>query len=123
MIYIKSILFMCSAEPCSTSEYCSEESFSNDCCSICLEKFHNDIPKIMLSCNHTFHNDCLYSLMLNNYQKKITFNTCPLCRKYISTNIQKNYIFNNIRRLSLDSVCVIGFVLALMMQKLLNRII
>lgn len=89
---------------------------SDDSCSICLEPFKDDSEKIMLSCNHVLHNDCLYSYMLNNYKNKITFNTCPLCRKYISTNIQKNYVFNNIKKFSLNSICVVGIILALFVK-------
>lgn len=89
---------------------------SDDTCCICLETFQEDSQKLMLSCDHVFHSDCLYSLMLNNYNKKITFNTCPLCRKYISTNIQKNYVFNNIKRFSLDSICVVFIFIGLFVR-------
>lgn len=96
---------------------------SEDSCCICLESFENDSEKIMLSCNHVLHSDCLYNYMLNNYNTKTTFNTCPLCRKYISTNIQKNYIFNNNKRLSLDSTYIIGFIVACLTNKLLGKFI
>ena len=74
---------------------------NHDSCCICLDSFMLNKNQIQLSCDHTLHKDCLYQYIENNFKKRITFNTCPICRRYISTNIQINYIINN-EKLALD---------------------
>jgi hypothetical protein len=60
---------------------------SEDSCCICLESFENDSEKIMLSCNHVLHNDCLYNYMLNNYNTKTTFNNVESTSRQIFKRI------------------------------------
>lgn len=61
----------------------------NNCC-ICLEEMNDLHETILLSCNHILHKKCLFSYIATNYKNEEVFNTCPLCRKYISTNVQSN---------------------------------
>ena len=44
-------------------------------CSICLENIEN-LNLCTLSCNHTFHADCIITSAINK-------NSCPICRNII----------------------------------------
>ncbi len=49
----------------------------NDNCSICLEKFNNNIG-YKLNCNHYFHEQCF-----NNFINSCNLLKCPLCRQLV----------------------------------------
>lgn len=87
---------------------CSTGNESMCCICLCI---NSETDSIMLSCNHILHKDCLYEYMLNNYRNKETFNTCPICRKLISTNIQQTYIYNNVNQISASSLIIGGYIL------------
>jgi hypothetical protein len=77
---------------------------NHDSCCICLDSFNRNSNNIKLMCDHTLHDICLFKYIKSNFKKNITFNTCPICRRYISTNFQinnPNYIINN-KNLSFD---------------------
>ncbi|CAF3359729.1 unnamed protein product [Rotaria sp. Silwood1] len=44
-------------------------------CSICLEKYFNNVYICTLPCLHHFHRKCLFNWLCNS-----EYNTCPLCR-------------------------------------------
>lgn len=48
---------------------------TNDTCSICITLFHEDESVVNLSCQHTFHDECIRT-WLN------TKHSCPQCRRY-----------------------------------------
>lgn len=58
----------------------------NNYCSVCLEM--NDNESIRLQCGHLIHSKCLHNYILHNFKNDIEFNTCPICRTYLSTNLQ-----------------------------------
>jgi hypothetical protein len=70
-------------------------------CCICLEVIGEYNNMITLSCNHILHKDCLNEYILNNFKQKESFNTCPLCRKFISTNIKKTYIYSSVNKINM----------------------
>lgn len=47
-----------------------------DACAICLDVLGNDQKNYKLSCNHTFHHECIDSWIKDNP-------SCPICRKSI----------------------------------------
>ena len=49
---------------------------SNETCSICLESFAKNEKISLLSCNHTFHKQCI-----TEWFKKDT--SCPICRQNV----------------------------------------
>ncbi len=53
---------------------CDNMNYKDESCSICLDEYHGGDRVGILSCEHIFHKDCIYSWL--NRQK-----TCPLCRK------------------------------------------
>ena len=53
------------------------------CCSICLQAI-TDTNKCTLSCNHTFHADCIINSVIHK-------NKCPLCRITIDLPSFKDY--------------------------------
>tara|TARA_Y100000389_G_scaffold204980_1_gene261539 strand:- start:565 stop:1026 length:462 start_codon:yes stop_codon:yes gene_type:complete len=73
---------------CNECNECDKD-LDNKCC-ICLEEMNDLHDTILLSCNHILHKKCLFSYVATNYKNEEVFNTCPLCRKYISTNVQSN---------------------------------
>ena len=84
-------------------------------CCICLEVIGEYNNMITLSCNHILHKDCLNEYILNNFKQKESFNTCPLCRKFISTNIEKTYIYSSVNKFNVGGwlfgvyiICNIG---------------
>ena len=69
---------------------CDENTDLENKCCICLEEMNDLHDTILLSCNHILHKKCLFSYIATNYKNEEVFNTCPLCRKYISANVQTN---------------------------------
>ena len=69
---------------------CNENTDLENKCCICLEEMNDLHDTILLSCNHILHKKCLFSYIATNYKNEEVFNTCPLCRKYISANVQTN---------------------------------
>lgn len=62
-------------------------SFKDDICPICLE---NDQKKLIeFSCNHTFHEDCIYLWQKNS-------NTCPLCRSHLTFHVSESIYLDQI---------------------------
>ncbi|CAF2493808.1 unnamed protein product [Rotaria sp. Silwood2] len=47
-------------------------------CSICLEKYFNNVYICTLPCLHHFHRKCLFNWLYNS-----EYNTCPLCRSSV----------------------------------------
>jgi len=86
----------------STNEYdnSSVHSISENKCCICLDEMNDLHDTILLSCNHILHKKCLFSYIATNYRNEEVFNTCPLCRKYISTNIQSNINIVNVKTMT-----------------------
>lgn len=86
----------------STNEYdnSSVHSISENKCCICLEEMNDLHDTILLSCNHILHKKCLFSYIATNYKNEEVFNTCPLCRKYISTNVQTNINIVNLKKMT-----------------------
>jgi len=86
----------------STNEYdnSSVHSISENKCCICLEEMNDLHDTILLSCNHILHKKCLFSYIATNYKNEEVFNTCPLCRKYISTNVQSNINIVNVKNMT-----------------------
>lgn len=86
----------------STNEYdnSSVHSISENKCCICLEEMNDLHDTILLSCNHILHKKCLFSYIATNYKNEEVFNTCPLCRKYISTNVQTNINIVNVKNMT-----------------------
>lgn len=63
-------------------------------CIICFDNIKNQ-NKITLSCNHTFHYNCIKTMIMKRSRK------CPLCRKKITWNIKtlmKQITTQNLRR-------------------------
>ena len=54
------------------------------CCSICLNSIRKTRSTTELPCGHLYHKKCI-----NDWESRGN-DTCPLCRKYISTNVQSN---------------------------------
>lgn len=68
-------------------------------CIICLENINSTTTNLTLSCQHTFHQDCI-----DKWFQTTTDNSCPICRAKINTNqsnietnILNNINFNNER--------------------------
>lgn len=74
--------------------YSSESDETNNClysnldrmntsdiyqCSICLEKYSNNVYLCTLSCFHHFHRRCLFNWLQNS-----EYYTCPLCRSPVT---------------------------------------
>lgn len=49
-------------------------------CIICFDPFEDLLTKVVLKCNHKFHENCLFSW----FQKKMT---CPMCRRNIRLDL------------------------------------
>ena len=80
-------------------DYDENADLKNKCC-ICLEEMDNFHDTILLSCNHILHKKCLFSYIATNYKNEEVFNTCPLCRKYISANVQSNINIVHVRNMT-----------------------
>lgn len=66
-----------------------------DDCSLCLEPLNNSNtknPLITLSCGHTFHTQCIKTIVINalNVTKKQF--VCPMCRKKINLNSNSSLV-------------------------------
>mmetsp|Transcript_41200 Transcript_41200/g.101350 ORF Transcript_41200/g.101350 Transcript_41200/m.101350 type:complete len:138 (+) Transcript_41200:111-524(+) len=47
---------------------------TEEVCPTCLEEYHDDNPKIVANCGHTFHLACIYEWLERNPH-------CPICAK------------------------------------------
>ena len=63
----------------------------NEICSICGDSIKSCFSH-KLSCNHTFHYECLQKSLIHNYEKT---NNCPLCRQ----NIELLPVVNGLKKL------------------------
>lgn len=74
-----------------TIEYSKEEI---DVCSICMEKLYincetKNEKSVLLTCGHSFHEECLKSWYRSSIQKD-----CPMCRETLE--IKNYYVFKDI---------------------------
>ena len=53
-------------------------------CAICLEKESDKLRMFKLVCGHSFHCECLHLMHVNNSQRHVFENDCPLCNNPIS---------------------------------------
>jgi hypothetical protein len=65
----------------SSKQFFLKEIKENDssCCAICLEDFEDAQSLIVLSCNHSYHPDCIKAWLI-----KRTPHLCPICKKEVT---------------------------------------
>jgi hypothetical protein len=85
----------------------------HETCCICFDEINNENISqcIRLNCNHILHKECLYTYITENFKNDNEFNTCPLCRKHISTNLQHSLNIYNIKNINLNSIVGVSFLI------------
>jgi hypothetical protein len=60
-----------------------ETDIDDDDCHLCLEKMKKGDQVVVLSCQHTFHSECVDQLVTHQHI------VCPLCRKSIPIEVSE----------------------------------
>ena len=73
-----------------------------DKCIICQKDIDmNDNDNIKLTCDHIFHHSCMSEYINHNIENNVKFNKCPLCKRFVSVNVQE---INNVRVISFTNL-------------------